>query len=206
MGLVELCLKTLNQVPYMMVLLGIVPVNVPALLGLDVLDTEKLCADKFSNRIILRYSRGKAKYEDDWSVLIARHDGHLYASMFSYFRHSTPQPNSASFTATSRTNQLMSCPIFWNEQVWGCHNGYARVPDGDCSQQRTLPENQECPFRFWVTIGHENVQFNPRAYINILHLDSKSALHVVDETNRFSAARLLAKLSTEAVRDAIGPS
>ena len=51
--------------------------------------------------------------------------------------------------------------------------------------------------RFLVSIEHENVRFNARAYIDIMYLDSNPVLHIVDEAMRFSAARFLPKAPTD---------
>ena len=59
------------------------------------------------------------------------------------------------------------------------------------------------PLWFRVSVGHENLRFNARAYIDIVYLDGWRALHIVDETTRFSAAPFLTKMSTESVWEAI---
>ena len=59
------------------------------------------------------------------------------------------------------------------------------------------------PLRFRVSIGHENILFNARAYMDIVYLDGRPALHVVDEATRLSAARFLPKMSTDSVKEAI---
>ena len=64
-----------------MVLTEIVPVNVPELLGLDVMDSEGLYADNVTDRLVHRrvYNRSSEflEYDDVWSVPIIRHDIHL---------------------------------------------------------------------------------------------------------------------------------
>ena len=68
-----------------MVLMDIVPVNVPAPLGLEVLDAEQLYVDNVTNRLvhrrILNRSSDGFQYDDKWSVPIPRHDNHLYSKM-----------------------------------------------------------------------------------------------------------------------------
>ena len=65
--------------------MDIVQVNVPALLGLEVMDAEDLYADNVTNRLvhrkILSRSSDECEYDDMWSVPIIRHDGHLYSRM-----------------------------------------------------------------------------------------------------------------------------
>ena len=77
--------------------MDIVSVNVPALLGLDVLDSEELIADNVTNRLIHRHvvsrAQGLIKYDDKWSMPLQRHDNHLYAAMSfpQYLFYSTVQ-------------------------------------------------------------------------------------------------------------------
>ncbi len=53
-GLVEFALQTPAPLRPIPVLLDIVPVDVPALLGLDVLDAESLYPDNVTDRIVHR--------------------------------------------------------------------------------------------------------------------------------------------------------
>ena len=59
-----------------MVLIDIVPVNVPALLGIDVLDAESLYAYNVTNRFghcnVLSRPSEVLKFVDDWYVPINR--------------------------------------------------------------------------------------------------------------------------------------
>ena len=50
-GIVELALETPNDIQHIQVLLNIVPVNVPALLGLDIFDGYNLHADNVTIRL-----------------------------------------------------------------------------------------------------------------------------------------------------------
>ena len=85
LGIIELSLYTPSSIPEIIVLMDIVPVNVLALLGLDVLDAEKLYFDNATNRLVHRKvitrSGDNFKYVDQWSVPISRHDNHLYSKM-----------------------------------------------------------------------------------------------------------------------------
>ena len=62
---------------------------------------------------------------------------------------------------------------------------------------------KNAPLGFRVSMGHEGVRFNARAYIDIMYLDGRAVLHIVDEAIRFSTARFLTKVSTENVWEAI---
>ena len=57
--------------------------------------------------------------------------------------------------------------------------------------------------RFHISMGHENVRFNARAYIEIIYLHGKPALNIVDKATRFSAARFLTRVSTDSVWEAL---
>ena len=85
LGMVEVAIETPSHIPEIMMLMDIVPVNVPELLGLDVLDSESFYADNVTNCLVHRRvtsrSRDSLSFEDVWSVPIVRHDGHLYAKM-----------------------------------------------------------------------------------------------------------------------------
>ena len=58
------------------------------------------------------------------------------------------------------------------------------------------------PRRFRVMLGQENVRFNADEYFDIMYIDGRPVLHIVDAATRFSAARFLPKVSTEAIWEA----
>ncbi len=68
-----------------MVLMDIVPVNRPALLGLDVLDAENLYADNVTDHLVHREVSSRSgdplSFGDTWCVPIFRKGGHLYSKM-----------------------------------------------------------------------------------------------------------------------------
>ena len=68
-----------------MLLMDVVPVDVPALFGLSVLDSESLHADNLTNRIdhrlISSCSSDVLEYKGKRAVPIIRRDSHLYACM-----------------------------------------------------------------------------------------------------------------------------
>ena len=63
--------------------------------------------------------------------------------------------------------------------------------------------NNNSAMRFRVSIGHENGRFNLRAYIDIICIDGRPHLYIVDEANRFSSACFSTKVSTNSVRNSI---
>ena len=64
--------------------MDIVPVNVQALLGLNVLDADQLYVYNATNRLVhsqvLNRSSDGFQYFDQWSVPITRQDNHLYSN------------------------------------------------------------------------------------------------------------------------------
>ena len=73
LGLIEVAQQTPAPRRPIPILLDIVSVDIPALLGLDVLDAECLYADNVTNRLVHRNVTSKEgmplKYLDLWSVL-----------------------------------------------------------------------------------------------------------------------------------------
>ena len=85
LGLFEIALETPRREQPIAVSMDIVPVDVLALLGLDVLDSERLYADNVTNCVVHREVISKEdeplEYKDRWYVPLIRADGHLYAKM-----------------------------------------------------------------------------------------------------------------------------
>ena len=65
-----------------------------------------------------------------------------------------------------------------------------------CRQFRCV---RNAPLHFRVYSGHENLSFCAQACIDIVYLNGKPPLHIVDEATRFSATCFLTKMSTESV-------
>ena len=99
LGMVQVALETPPDFPDIMVLMDIVPVNIAALLGLDVLDSESLYADNVTNRLIHRQVTSRTSTDlsirDTWSVPIFCHDDHLYdiMSLLPTYFYTTDQLN-----------------------------------------------------------------------------------------------------------------
>ena len=58
---------------------------------------------------------------------------------------------------------------------------------------------QSGPSRFKVTFGADSVQFNEEVVIDIMYLDGKPVIHLVDTETHFGAARFLSDQSTDTV-------
>ena len=83
LGMVELALETPNYIQLIPVLLDIVPVYVPALLCLDILDVHSLLAENVSSRLWHRVlsSEVPLEVEDVRSIPLKRIDTRVYARM-----------------------------------------------------------------------------------------------------------------------------
>ena len=139
-----------------------------------------------------------------WSTPLTRHDNHLYEEM--------------AFPTTV---------FYTTAQLRNFHHQFAHLSDGklynllkkaglEAVEAQTLEtlekitaECEPCqrirnaPLRFKVAMGHEDIRFNSRVYIDIMYLDGRPVLHIVDKSTRFSAARFLTKMTTDAVWEAI---
>ena len=207
-GTVEIMLATPPTVPDIPVLMDIVPVNVPALLGLDILDSEELYADNVTNRLVHRHvvsnNNGILQYLDKWHVPLSRHDNHLYAAMsfphFLFYTTTQLEKMHRQFAHPSASKLFNLLKRAGTEAVDA--KTFKRIRDivARCEPCQRI---HNAPVRFRVSIGHEHVRFNARAYIDIMYLDGKPVLHIVDEATRFSAARFLPKVSTDAVWDSL---
>ena len=73
-------LETPEHIPDISVLMDIVSVNVPALLGLNVLYSHSLLSDSVTNRLWNRItvSQDPLQFIDEWSVQMIRAGDHLY--------------------------------------------------------------------------------------------------------------------------------
>lgn len=55
------------------------------------------------------------------------------------------------------------------------------------------------PTRFRVSLGAENVNFNEHLFMDVMYLDGKPVLHIVNEGIHFSAAAFLPNVSKKTV-------
>ena len=190
-GAVELWLRTPSIVQHIPVILDIVELDIPALLGLDIIDAYGLVADTVNNRLV-HLRKGESK--PIWHVPLTRADNHVYAEM------------------------LLPPQVFYTtDQLRKLHKRFAH-PSADklyqllkrASREHVSSETldslkkigEECepcqriargPHRFRVSLGNEDTRFNQRVFIDIMYIDGLPILHVIDEATRFSAARFLTK-------------
>ncbi len=181
-----------------MALLDIVPVNFPALLGLDVLEFEQKYTYYVTNRLvhldILSNAGEPLRFEDRWHVPLTRHDGHLYARMnFPVVIFYTTKQ----LLRLHRQFAHSSAEKLYNLLKIAGLDAVGRQTleklEGRVSRYEPCQRIRNAQRRFRVTLGQEIVRFNAEAYIDIIYLDSRPVLHIVDSATRFSAARFLPK-------------
>ena len=207
-GLIEIALDTPPNFRPIHVLMDIVTVDIPALLEVDVLDGETLCAENVTNRLVHRQilsgPEELLKYEDTSNVPVIRYKGHLYARMnfprCSFYTSAQLNKMHRHFGHPSADKLFNLLKIAGTEAVDSSTREELEKIVATCEPCQRI---KNAPLRFRTSMGHANIRFNARAYIEIMYLDGRPVLHVVDEATRSSAARFLPKISTDAVWDAI---
>lgn len=161
-----------------------------------------------TNRLVHRQDLSRPgetlNYKDLWSVPLIRHDSHLYAEM-NFPRYT--------FYSTAQLRKLHR--QFAHPSAGKLYNlleraGIEAVDTSTLEQlEQIVARCEPCqriknaPLRFRVSMGLEDIRFNARAYMDIMYIDGRPVLHIVDEATRFSAARSLTKISTENVWESI---
>lgn len=183
----------------MYVELDVVSADIPPLLGMDVLDRESITPCTVSNRLIKRILISKKDTEEDdqyldlWSVPLTRsRSQHLFARMDYH--------SSIYFTRTQlhRLHQQ-----FYHPSAEKLYNLVKKSrPEDTTPETLTILKeiSKECdscqrisaaPQRFRVAIGSEHVQLNERILLDLMYIEGKPVLHIIDESTKFSAARFI---------------
>lgn len=165
-------------------------------------------AGNVTNRLVHRKivdgSSEKLEFKDIWYVPITRHVGHLYSEMS--FPRTTFYPV-AQLQKMHRQFALSSATKLYNllkrAGLEAVNSETLERLNDIVSKFEPCQRIRNAPLRFRVSMGHGDVRFHARAYIDIMYLDGRPVLHIVDEATRFSAARFLPKVSTESVWDSI---
>lgn len=207
LGSIQLPLYTPPGIPTIIVEMEIVPADIPALLGLDVLDEHQLTVDTVFN-ILAKRSQivnddGVASLVDNWSVPLTRSKSrHVYA------RIGDEVPIDIWFT---RSQLIRLHRHFFHPSADKLFNLIKKARPEEATQEtRKILENitkrcdpcqriQNAPHRFRVSFGTPDARFNERIMVDVMTIDGKKVLHVVDEGTRFSAARFLDDESTATV-------
>ena len=147
-------------------MLDVISADIPALLGMDVMDENSLTPCTVSNRFIKRtvvdhQNSSQSYVMDGWSVPLKRYEGHLYAQM------SLPVLTFFSTAQLQKLHRHLFHPS--SEKLYKLLKK-ARLEDTTPETQKML-ENissscdpcqrvQPGPNRFKVTFGAESVKFN----------------------------------------------
>ena len=168
---------------YLEVDMDVVSADVLYLLGLDVLDREKLVADNVRN--VLR------SYLYNWELPITHKFGHLYVcwntnetlftkqelvKLHSHFRH----PSSGKlFELIKRAKPDQA------------DEGTRKMLDKISRACETCKTFSVPPMRFTVSLPPSEITFNREISLDLMWIDKKAALHVVDLEIHFSSAAFI---------------
>lgn len=200
----------INQSP-VYVELDVVSADIPALMGMDVLDRESLTPCTISNQLMKRIlvgtdsKTGTPQFCDIWNVPLQRSKSqHLYAKM-----------DLMASTYFTRTQLLKLHKQFYHPSAQKLFNLLKKARPQEASPEtlRILKEiSKNCdpcqristaPKRFRVTLGSEHVQFNERILIDLMYIEGKPILHIVDEGTKFNAAQFIENKETSTVWNAL---
>ena len=151
-----------------MVLMDIIPVDVPALFGLDVFDSESSYEDKVTNRLVNRLVSSRSsevmEYDDIWAVPIIRRDSHLYARM------SFPQYIFCTSAKLLKFHRKFAHPSAQKLYYLLEPAGLEIVTPETLERLKTIVASCEpcqrirnASLRYRVSIRHENLRFKARA-------------------------------------------
>lgn len=205
LGKASIPLLTPPGIPAIFVEMNVVQADIPAFLGMDVLDRESVTPCTVSNRLVkrtvMKRKEGTPLYFDEWSIPLSRSkSGHLYAEM--HF------PPSMYFT---RSQLLKLNSNFCHPSSQKLFNLLRRArPEEATPETLKVLEDlskrcdpcqriQNAPTRFRVSFGAQDSRFNERLFIDIMYIGNDPVLHVVNEGTRFGAARFLRDVSTKTI-------
>ena len=169
----ELAVETPNHLPPINIMLDVVDVDISVLLDLDDLDGHSLIVENVTNRL---WERTMVSYDplrliNDWSTDLRRVNDHIYVQM-----------------------HLPSCNFYTTQQLVKLHRQFAHSSStrlynllkracieavGPDMQHKLEQIVSRCDpfqrinnslFRFRVTLGQENVRFNSRVYMDLMHV------------------------------------
>lgn len=197
LGVAFFLLETPPGVPAIEVPMDIVPANIPPLLGMDIMDANSLYPNTVANRLTkcveTRDTHGNTTFLDQWFVPMQRsHSRHSYAKMafpavyfFTKAQLVKMHRNFHHPSVEKLFNLLQRArPETATKQTWLTLQDIAKRCD-PCQRITNAPN------RFRVSFGAEHVRFNERIMMDVMYIDGKAVLHIVDEGTRFSAARFL---------------
>ena len=187
LGKISLPLATPRGAPRILVDFDIVQADVPALLGMDVLDREELVADTVFHRLAHRAAYdiedGRKMYVDFWFIPLKRSiSRHVYAPVDPGIRTNFTRAQLHKLhrqfyhpSADKLFNLLLKArPEQATTETLEILKDISKICD-PC--QRIKP----APVRFRVSFGAENVRFNERILMDIMYVDQSPILHIVGE-------------------------
>lgn len=159
--------------------MDVVKADIPALLGLDMLDCESLLADTVANRSKKRsisHANGFNSPLDEWHATPHRSKcGHIYVDM----------DCSPSVMFKNNLHQQFFHPSA--EKLFNLLKR-ARLEDTSSETLEILRDFSKCcdpcqqihdvPTRFRVSFGANNVRFNEQILLDIVTIDSRPVLHI----------------------------
>ena len=173
--------------------MDVVQADIPLLIGLDLLHEEKLVADNVRNKLVNTVS--------NWEMPITRKFGHLYLCW----------SKSILFTKSEliRLHRHFYHPF--PDRLMGLIKK-SSPEQADQNTRRILKEISEAcstcqkysrpPERFKVSLPNDEIIFNHTLALDLMWLNSKAVLHVVDTQTHFSSAAFLRGQTVEDVWDA----
>ena len=202
-GMITLYLDTPHGVRPIPVEIDIVVPDIPPLLGLDVIDRERLTPDVAYNVLAKRRKvidkSNRAIYVEDWAIPMWRASSrHSYVPLRidtpTYFTRSQLHKLHRQFfhpSAEKLYNLLnRSRPEETTPKTLEILKDISKRCD-PCQKIRRVPT------RFRVTLGSENVRFNERIMMDIMYIGHSPVLHIGDEETKFSAAAFLPSAGTD---------
>lgn len=187
LGVIDLPLATPPGIPTIYVTCDVILPDVPALLGLSALDAHSVTADTVSNRLIKRVFLDGDKRDgpfpvDEWHVPLTRFNGHVCAAfgfptltfltrvqlskLHRQFRHPSAE-KLYNILKRAKPDEIYSDTFKALEDL---------VKQFDMCQRVS-----RAPGRFHVAFGAENVCFNDGILMDVMYLDGKPVLRIVDK-------------------------
>ena len=167
----------------------IVAIDVPLLFGLDFMDRHQAIPNIVRNQF----------EAESWSIPITRKHGHLYVE-WSYATNYTEGQLlklHRQFHHPS-TGKLMNILKRCNaEEVDEKTKSILEDIVKRCQPCQRNPSRK--PQTFQVSIGNEDIQFNQEVFVDIMYLDKRPVIHIVDLQTRLNAAKFLRNISTQSV-------
>lgn len=181
--------------------LDIVETDIPALLGMDIMDKEGLTPCLISNRLAkrgrLKTVQGREVFVDDcYCPIIRSRTNHLYTELrlplttvftraqFTKMHRNFFHPSASklfNLIKTARPENATKHTLELFKDITNRFDPCQRIKPG--------------PYSFRVTMGIGHLRFNERVLIDIMYLGNMPVLHVVDESTHFNAACFLSSVS-----------